>query len=299
MPAPLISVVIPSFKRKEGVLALLGDVYAQEGVAFEVIVVDDCSPDDSVDAFRAAFPQATVLRNETNGGPCVTRNRGIQAARGEFIVGLDSDVRVPDRQVLRKVVDTFARYSEATGLAFRLLDRDGVSEDTPRWWHSVPIEGNADRRFYTHYFSGTGYAFRRNEVIEAGLYPEILYMHFEEAELAYRILDQGGSILHCPDIPVVHLANPTPRRSLIRSFYKPRNQILMALACFSWPRTVAYIAPRLVVNFVVGIKEGTFRDFGRALASARSLAPARLAARRPLRAATWRRIAALRRGVYA
>jgi len=295
---PKISVIIPSYRRKEGVLALLRDVYAQEGVDFEVIVVDDCSPDDSFEAFQAAYPQATILRNEQNGGPCVTRNRGILAAKGEFIVGFDSDVTVPDRQVLRKTVETFQRHPEATGLAFRLLAPDGVSEDTPRWWHPLPISENAGRHFYTHYFSGTGYAFRRREVIDAGMYPEILYMHYEEVELAYRILDNGGSILYCPDIPVVHHEGKISRRTEIKTFYKNRNQILLAVACFSWPRAVAYLAPRLAFGLLQAIRHGHVRNFFRALGSARSLGRERMRTRRPILAATWSRIALFRSGMY-
>ena len=84
-PRAMISVVIPSYNRRDCVLALLSDLYAQQGVEMEVIVVDDCSPDDSVEAIRRGFPQATVLLNEKNGGPAVSRNRGILAARGEAV----------------------------------------------------------------------------------------------------------------------------------------------------------------------------------------------------------------------
>ena len=75
----MISVVIPNYNRRDCILALLKDVYLQEGVEFEVIVVDDCSPDNSVEAVRKAFPQETVLVNEKNSGPAVSRNRGVGA----------------------------------------------------------------------------------------------------------------------------------------------------------------------------------------------------------------------------
>jgi glycosyltransferase involved in cell wall biosynthesis len=169
----MLSIVIPSYNRRDCILNLLRDVYAQADVEFEVIVVDDCSPDDSAAAIRREFPQATLLVNETNGGPCVTRNRGILAAKGEIIVGLDSDVTVPDRQLFAKVAKAFAITPEATGFAFRLFAPDGVTDDPPRWWHPLPIGTARDREFETDYFSGTAYAFRREAVIAAGLFPEI------------------------------------------------------------------------------------------------------------------------------
>lgn len=291
---PEVSVVIPAYNRRDSVLQLLGDLYRQTGVAFEVIVVDDCSPDGTPEAIAAAFPQAKVLRNARNGGPAVSRNRGIEAAQGEFIVGVDSDVTVPDRELLAKAAAALRRHPEAAMLAFRLYAADGHSEDGPRWWHPLPLATHAAKQFPTHYFSGTGYAGRRADLLAAGLYPEILYMHYEEVELAFRVLDRGRAILYCPDLPVVHHAHPVAARSKIKVFYKPRNQILVALACYPWPRAFAYLAPRLAYNFAYAIRHGNLADFFGALASAWQLGRQRLRQRAPLAPATWRRIADMR-----
>lgn len=293
----MISVVIPSYNRRDCVLALLTDLYAQQGVEMEVIVVDDCSPDDSVEAIRRGFPQATVLVNEKNGGPAVSRNRGIRAARGEIVVGFDSDVTVPDSLLLSKVLTRFRDHPSVNGLAFRLLKPDGKSEDTPRWWHPVPLESHADKSFLTSYFSGTGYAFRRDDLLSAGIYPEILYMHYEEVELAFRILDQGGAILHCPEIVVLHHANEVSRRSEVTVFYKPRNQILLAASCFPGFKAIRYVIPRLVFQFVKACGGGHLKDFIRAMRSASQLLPALLQNRRPLRSETLQRICSFRQGI--
>jgi len=293
----MISVVIPSYNRRDCVLALLAGVYAQKDVEMEVIVVDDCSPDNSVEAIRAAFPQATVLVNGKNGGPAVTRNRGILAAKGDIVVGFDSDVTIPDDRLLSKVAARFKEKQEITGLAFRLLKPDGKSEDTPRWWHPVRIDGFADKEFYTSYFSGTAYAFRREELVKTGMYPEILYMHYEEVELAFRIIDQGGSILYCPELVALHHANEVSRRSEITVFYKPRNQILLAAACLPGFKAVQYVVPRLCFQFVKACKGGHVKDFFRAMGSAKRLLPGLLAKRQPLKMETLQRIGALKQGL--
>lgn len=292
---PLVSVVIPAFNRRDSVLQLLGDLFRQTGVSFEVIVVDDCSPDGTPEAVAAAFPQVKILRNERNGGPAVSRNRGIAAAQGEFIVGVDSDVTVPDRSLLANAAATLRSHPEAAMLAFRLYAADGKSEDGPRWWHPLPLATHAARTFSTHYFSGTGYAGRREALVAAGMYPEILYMHYEEVELAFRVLDRGGVIRYCPDLPVVHHAHPVAARSKIKVFYKPRNQILVALACYPWPKAFAYLAPRLAYNLGYAVRHGNLADFIGALGSAWQLGRQRLRDRAPLSADTWRRIAALRK----
>ncbi|HVZ20453.1 MAG TPA: glycosyltransferase family 2 protein, partial [Vicinamibacterales bacterium] len=184
----MVSVVVPSYNRRDCMLALLADLHRQEGVAFEVIVVDDGSTDDSVAAIRRAFPSVQLLVNDTNSGPAVTRNRGIRAARGAIIAGFDSDVTLPNPYLLAHIATRFDAHPDIDGLALRLLTADGTRDDRARWWHSRPIETHADRAFLTSYFSGTAYAFRRDAVVTAGLYPEILYMHYEEVELAWRVL---------------------------------------------------------------------------------------------------------------
>ena len=270
-------------------------MFRQEAAEFEVIVVDDCSPDGSYEAIAVEFPQVVLLKNEKNGGPCVTRNRGILAAKGEFIVGLDSDVTIPDRQLLTKVAKAFAASPEATGFAFRLFAPDGVTDDTPRWWHPLPIKSAKASRFETDYFSGTAYAFRREAVIAAGLYPEIYYMHYEEVELAWRVIDQGGSIFHRPDLTAVHHANPVAKRSEIKVFYKPRNQVLLALRCYPALPGALYLLPRLAKGVLHGLFHQALKDWSRAMRSAIELAPSCLITRQPLKRPAWKRIAAMKR----
>ncbi len=278
----MISVVIPSYNRSKCILHLLGDLRAQQDAEFEVIVVDDCSPDDTVEMIRQEFPEFTLLVNDRNGGPCVSRNRGVLAAKGDIIIGFDSDVSVPDVHLLAKVAKAFGETKEVAGFAFRIYESDGVTDDSPRWWHPLPIESAKTRSFETDYFSGTGYAFRRAPMIHAGLFPEIFYMHYEEVELAWRILDQGGSILYRPDFAVVHHANPVSRRSEIKVFYKPRNQILLAVGCLPTLQVAGFLSLRIPYQFLAACAGGYLPRFIDAMRSAKALIPARLAERRPI-----------------
>jgi len=291
----MISVVIPSYNRRSCVFNLLRDVFAQSAADFEVIVVDDCSADGSAAMVRRDFPQARLLVNEKNGGPCVARNVGIRAARGEIVVGFDSDVTVPDRHLLSKVAVAFAEAPQATGFAFRIFDRSEQDDDAPRWWHPVALDGGSERMFETDYFSGTAYAFRREAMLRGGLFPEMFYMHYEEVELALRILDDGGSIFYRPDLAAVHHANPVSRRSEIKVFYKPRNQVLLALRCYPWARAAAYLAPRMAKGILDGLRNRHLSAWWRAMQSAKALGPQCLDERKRLARGTWGRIAQMRK----
>jgi GT2 family glycosyltransferase len=284
-------------------LALLTDLHRQQDVEFEIVVVDDGSPDDSVQAIRNAFPSVHLLTNETNAGPAVARNRAIREARSELIVGFDSDVTLPDPTLLARIAARIEESPGVDGIALRILRPSGSApsgvegtDDAERWWHPHPIETHAGRAFFTSYFSGTAYAFRRAAVLGAGLYPEILYMHYEEVELAWRVLDRGGRILYTPDLAVVHHASPVSRRSQVEVFLKPRNQVLLAVSCLPWTAAVGYVIPRIAYQGVKALRRGHFRDFVRAMVSAARLMPRQLKQRRPLQRSTLRKIRALKMG---
>ncbi len=295
--SPEVSVVIPSYNRCGSMLELLKDVERQENVAFEIIVVDDCSPDDSVAQITSKFPDVRLFVNEKNGGPAVTRNRGIKEARAPLIVSFDSDVTVPDNYCLRKAVDAFSELPNAAGLAFHLYQPDGKTEDFARWWHPVPIYPYSEKRFETDYFSGTGCAFRKESLLAAGMYPEILYMHYEEYELAFRILDTGKSMVYCPNISVLHHEGQVSRRSEIKTFYKHRNQILIAVAMFPFLKAVTYVLPRTIYTFLDSIRRGYTKTYFKSLKSAIELSKIRLKTRKPLKQETFKRIKQMKKGI--
>lgn len=90
MPKPEISVVIPTYNRRELIVEAIESVLAQTYSDFEIIVVDDGSTDDTAERLRPYMNrvQYVVQRNR---GVAAARNAGIQLAQGEFICFLDSD----------------------------------------------------------------------------------------------------------------------------------------------------------------------------------------------------------------
>jgi GT2 family glycosyltransferase len=289
----MLSIVIPSYNRRDLVLALLRDVYAQQAADFEVIVVDDNSSDDSVQAIRREFPRTQILVNEKNSGPAFARNRGVLAAKGEFVVGFDSDVTVPDRHLLKKIAEAFKAEPSVACLALRILKPDGRTEDVERWCHPLPL-AFADMPFFTSYFSGTAYAIRREHMIRAGLYPEILYMHHEEVELAFRLLDQGDSIRHCPQLSVLHHASPISARGYVETFYHPRNQILLVLLSYPWLRGIVHLLPRTIYQCARALVDGHFKNYLSAVRDALRLAKPILRLRKPLKVSTLKKRSVLK-----
>ena len=91
-PQPLISVVIPAYKAASRIRETLDSVFAQTYPYFEVVLVNDGSPDtEALElAIRGYDERLTYIRHE-NRGPSGARNTAIRAARGKYIACLDSD----------------------------------------------------------------------------------------------------------------------------------------------------------------------------------------------------------------
>ena len=88
----LISVVIPTYNRKDKLPACIESVLAQTYANLEVIVVDDASTDGTQHLFDApGDPRVRYVRYEQNRGACYARNLGAQHARGSILAFQDSD----------------------------------------------------------------------------------------------------------------------------------------------------------------------------------------------------------------
>lgn len=115
---PLISVIIPTYNRAAMLPCAVQSVISQQVNHIEIIIVDDCSTDNTKEAVCAfADPRIHYIRCEKNGGAGAARNVGIKEAKGDFIAFLDSDDEYfPFR--LNKQMDLFKSLSPAPGLIF-------------------------------------------------------------------------------------------------------------------------------------------------------------------------------------
>lgn len=105
---PHISVIIPCYNASSYIENCLDALERQSFRNFDVILVDDCSADDTVDVIRTFCAesnlQITLLCNEENAGPGVSRNRGIRHSDSEYVCFCDCDDWY-DRDYLERMVE--------------------------------------------------------------------------------------------------------------------------------------------------------------------------------------------------
>ena len=89
----LVSIITPSYNTAEFIADTIRSVQAQTYTNWEMIIVDDCSTDNSDEVVSAFLSDARIIyvKNEKNSGAAVSRNRALAMAKGKWIAFLDSD----------------------------------------------------------------------------------------------------------------------------------------------------------------------------------------------------------------
>lgn len=88
----LVSVIMPSYNTGKYIEASIRSVLAQTYTDWELIIVDDCSSDNTVEVINSfSDPRIILLKNDKNSGAAVSRNYALREAKGKWIAFLDSD----------------------------------------------------------------------------------------------------------------------------------------------------------------------------------------------------------------
>ncbi len=128
-----ISVVIPTYNRAHTIARCLRSVVQQTLPPMEVIVVDDCSSDNTVSMVQGlGYPSVRVVVLEQNSGAQAARNRGIREAHGEWIAFQDSD----DEWIKNKLEIQY-HYNLTNGLNVSYTNA-WIHKDQSRWLYDMP-----------------------------------------------------------------------------------------------------------------------------------------------------------------
>ncbi|UFS62405.1 glycosyltransferase family 2 protein [Sulfurimonas sp. HSL-3221] len=191
------SIVIPTYKRPDYLQRLLESIAQQSTGAFEIVVVDDHSPNideytSVIEKYRGLFPEFTFLRNENNRGAPYSRNRGIAAAKYDLIALVDDDDEwLPEK--LEQQMAVFAGSDGHVGLVYTWTDAVDASGRVVYRYRST-IEGVPKRAILQECFIPSPSVMVRKEVIlEAGLFDEAL-PSCQDWDMWTRIIMKGYGV---------------------------------------------------------------------------------------------------------
>lgn len=127
---PNISIIIPTYNRAIFLKKTLESIFAQTYRDYEIIVIDDGSPNDEAKEVCELFEKVTYLKIENSGGPAKPRNIGIQKAKGNYIAFVDDDdIWLPNKlQVQVAVMDANPDFGLVHGCC-EIINEDGVLQN--------------------------------------------------------------------------------------------------------------------------------------------------------------------------
>lgn len=139
MKNPLVSVVIPTFNRKELCKRAVNSVFSQTYTEWELIVVDDASEDGTCaeDLFSGQNKNAYYLFNSVNSGVSRARNVGAAHARGEWIAFLDSDDEWHRKKIEKQVLWAQRHPNYSIVQTKEIWVRNGVRVNPPKTHEKV------------------------------------------------------------------------------------------------------------------------------------------------------------------
>lgn len=219
---PLVVVVIANWNLRKDLLECLGSLYETEYPNMRVIVVDNNSSDDSVEAVARAYPQTQLITRSDNGGYAVALNDGIRAGAvfdPDFFLILNNDTLVP-RDTLRKLVDVLLSDPRAAIAAPKIIYHDHPERifslgDHIYPWLPLPVRVGRkayDRPAYSKtqeydYLFGCSLLMRTESLKQVGLFDTSFFMYYEDADICRRMRDSGWKNIRVGSAVISHKAS--------------------------------------------------------------------------------------------
>jgi N-acetylglucosaminyl-diphospho-decaprenol L-rhamnosyltransferase len=239
---PEVSVIIVSYNTRELLRECIESILCEQGdgLAVEVIVVDNASADGSAAMVAERFPQVRLIANPDNRGFGAACNQGLEVARGRYALILNADIRAQPG-ALQRLVEFMDAHPDAAICGGQLRYPDGriqpsCARDLTLWWvfceQSMLAKLFPRTRLFggywrTHWdFSAT---IETEQVMGACMmlrrpfprFDEDYFLYCEDTDLCYRVRQAGGKIYYVHDAVFVHHlgASGEPQRAQMVIYY--------------------------------------------------------------------------------
>jgi GT2 family glycosyltransferase len=242
---PLASIVILGWGGEPYISACLEALRGQTYPSFEIIVVDNHSPDRTAEIVERDFPEVKLIRTERNLGVAGGNNVGLRAAQGDVCVLINTDVE-PYPDWLEHLVRAM-QSDPVIGIAgAKLLYPDGTIQfaggriQPPRGysyhigWHE-PDQGQRDIFGDVDFITGASLAITRAALTEIGYEDERFFpIDYEDPDMSYRARAAGYRVVLVPNAVATHHESSTswahdPGRAL------PLEAGRLRFVCKHWP----------------------------------------------------------------
>ncbi|HBQ51203.1 TPA: glycosyl transferase family 2 [Candidatus Daviesbacteria bacterium] len=250
---PDLSIIILNYNVKDLLLQCLESVFKNKSQNWQVIVVDNASSDNSVEAVKKKFPQVEIIKNQSNLGFAVGNNEGVRLAKAPVVFFLNPDT-VIIKQAIQKTYDYLMGNPDIGAITCRVELPDGKLDYSchrgfPTPWNSFCYFLGLAKIFpkwkifsgYTATYldihktheidclTGAFLMVRKIAGQQIGWWDKDYFWNGEDIEFCYSLKQKGWKIYFFPEAKIIHYKGSSARKekatishgiSAMRIFYK-------------------------------------------------------------------------------
>lgn len=234
-----LSIAIVSHNTRVLMLDCLRSLFESTlAIRFEVIVVDNDSKDETVEAIRASYPTAHLIVNHENRGFSKGVNQALEVGTGRYLLMLNSDTRVR-RQALDRMVGCLDGDPEIGAVGCKQWTENGrlyqscfpfpsirdhlihasfLRKCAPTWQEALAARQAIDcaKSQDVDWINGACLMVRTDLMRACGGLDEGYFMYFEDVDLCRVLHQRGYRIRHLADADIVHLIGRSGERDRTR-----------------------------------------------------------------------------------
>ncbi len=211
------SVVIPNYNGAATIGKCLEAAFSSHHESFEVIVVDDCSDDDSVDII-SRFP-CRLVRLHKRSGAAAARNIGAQDSNGDVLFFTDADCLMEPDALSAADAAITGREDTVFGGTYTRVPYD---DDFFSAFQSAFINYSETKRKNPDYIASHALVIDRRLFVESGGFPDDFLPIIEDVEFSHRLRRSGTKLEMDTGILVRHIFRFSFLKSLANAFRKSR-----------------------------------------------------------------------------
>jgi N-acetylglucosaminyl-diphospho-decaprenol L-rhamnosyltransferase len=223
-----LSIIIVNWNSLAYLQACLASIHREvRGISFEIIVIDNASPEGDIDDLKQEFPDLMTIKSAVNLGFAGANNLGFKQSRGGYVLFLN-----PDTEIMGDAIQGLIRHAgslpDAGVIGCKLLNTDGSVQTNCiqkfptipnqvidfeylrlRWphcslWDIGPLFSKTDKPASVEIISGACMLLKRETFERAGMFTEDYFMYAEDWDLCYKVTRLGLRNYYFGQFEVIH-----------------------------------------------------------------------------------------------
>ncbi len=246
-----LSIIFVNWNSVNYLRECLASIYEHtQGIAFEIIVVDNASPEGGVDALKEQFPDIVLIKSTENLGFAGANNVGFKKSTGNFVLFLNPDTKLLN-PAINIVLESFKSLPNAGIVGCKLLNADlsvqissimkfpGILNQVlqsdalmRRWpafpvWNIAPLFSKDPRPAKVEAITGACMMMRREVFEKVGMFSEEYFMYAEDVDLCWKVTRAGFSNYYVGAGNIIHYGGvSSPREWQVVMKMKAEQQLI-------------------------------------------------------------------------